>query len=189
MFDHKIQFTKDQYLDFVIKVLISVGPMCLLGPHQLGVLDGIPITTQTILVLLPALIFGWKIGLTSVVSYLLLGGVGMPVFAQQSSGWDRFVGSTGGFLFAFAIAAAVVGYGAEKIKLAAGIKSFILLTIGHLTILVLGFTWFNTITNSPNTLIDSLTNAAPPTFVKIAMGTIIMIILARIFSRISPKEA
>ncbi|MGB1031462.1 MAG: biotin transporter BioY [Flavobacteriales bacterium] len=189
MFDQELQFTKDTFLDLVIKVLISVGPMCLLGPHQLGVIDGIPITTQTVLVLLPALIFGWRVGLTSVLAYLLLGGIGLPVFAQQSSGWGKFTGITGGFLFAFAIAALVVGYLAERIKLAPGIKSFLLLTLGHLIILVLGFTWKIGVSHSGDSLFDSLKHAANPSFVKIAIGTIFMIVLARIIARMSNKPA
>lgn len=189
MFDQQLQFTKDSFLDFVIKVLISVGPMCLIGPYKLGVVDGIPITIQTILVLLPAMIFGWRVGVSSVLLYLLLGGIGLPVFAQQSSGWDRFVGLTGGFLFAFAIAALAVGYAAEKIKLPAGVKSFLLFVLGHLIILVLGFTWKIGVSHSDDSLLESLKASASPSFIKVAIGTLFMIVLARLIARMSNKTA
>ena len=189
MFDQQLRFTKDPFLDFVIKVMVSVGPMCLIGPYKLGVVDGIPITIQTILVLLPAMIFGWRVGISSVLLYLLLGGIGLPVFAQQSSGWDRFIGLTGGFLFAFAIASLAVGYGAEKIKMATGIKSFLLFVCGHLVILVLGFTWKIGVSHSDDSLLDSLKASASPSFIKVAIGTLFMIVLARLIARMSNNNA
>ena len=47
------------------------------------------------------------------ILYVLAGAVGLPVYAEQSSGFDTFVGATGGYLIGFIVAAFVIGKFAE----------------------------------------------------------------------------
>lgn len=69
----------------------------------------VPITLQTFFALFSGLILGKKVGLTSQLVYLLLGSVGLPVFAGGTGGIGIFFSPTGGFLMAFPIAAYVAG--------------------------------------------------------------------------------
>jgi biotin transport system substrate-specific component len=69
----------------------------------------VPMTMQSAAVLLLAAAYGLRLGLATVLAYLLLGALGAPVFAGAAAGLAYFAGPTGGFLLGFALAAAVVG--------------------------------------------------------------------------------
>lgn len=71
---------------------------------------GVPITLQTFAVMLAGCVLGPVRGVAAVAVYLVLGAVGLPVFAEHSSGVGVFVGPSGGYLAAFPIAAAVGGF-------------------------------------------------------------------------------
>jgi len=71
---------------------------------------GVPITLQTLAVLLTGLVLGPVRGFLAVCLYLVLGLVGLPVFAEHSSGAGVFNGPTAGYLYTFPIAAAVAGF-------------------------------------------------------------------------------
>ena len=71
---------------------------------------GVPITLQTLTVMLAGCVLGPSRGFAAVVLYLALGAVGLPVFAEHSSGIGVFSGPSGGYLVAFPIAAALAGF-------------------------------------------------------------------------------
>ncbi len=74
----------------------------------------VPITGQTFAVLLSGAALGMWAGAGSQVIYLLLGGIGLPFFTEASGGWDVFLGPTAGYLIGFPLAAALVGWMAER---------------------------------------------------------------------------
>jgi biotin transport system substrate-specific component len=71
---------------------------------------GVPITLQTLTVMLAGCILGPLRGFATVALYLALGAVGLPVFAEHSSGIGVFTGISGGYLLSFPIAAALGGF-------------------------------------------------------------------------------
>ena len=71
---------------------------------------GVPITLQTLTVMLAGCILGPVRGFSAVTLYLALGAVGLPVFAEHSSGIGVFTGPSGGYLIAFPLAAALGGF-------------------------------------------------------------------------------
>ncbi|WP_374458072.1 biotin transporter BioY [Nocardioides sp.] len=71
---------------------------------------GVPITLQTLTVMLAGCILGPMRGFAAVTLYLALGAVGLPVFAEHSSGIGVFTGISGGYLLSFPIAAALGGF-------------------------------------------------------------------------------
>ena len=71
---------------------------------------GVPITLQTFAVMLAGCVLGPVRGFAAAAVYLALGAVGLPVFAEHSSGIGVFSGPSGGYLLAFPIAAAVGGF-------------------------------------------------------------------------------
>jgi biotin transport system substrate-specific component len=73
----------------------------------------VPFTGQTFGVLLVGGALGFRRGALALLLYLLIGVVGLPVFAQGSSGLSKLVGATGGYLVGFVVAAAIVGRLAE----------------------------------------------------------------------------
>ena len=68
---------------------------------------GVPITLQTLTVMLAGCILGPLRGFAAVTLYLALGAVGLPVFAEHSSGIGVFSGPSGGYLLSFPFAAAL----------------------------------------------------------------------------------
>ena len=69
-----------------------------------------PITLQTFFVFLAGLILGPKKGMISMLIYLILGIIGIPVFSGFRGGLGILVGSSGGFLVGFVISAYIVGF-------------------------------------------------------------------------------
>ncbi|RKH14732.1 biotin transporter BioY [Corallococcus sp. CA053C] len=73
----------------------------------------VPITGQTLAVILTAAALGPRRGTAGQLVYLLLGAVGLPFYAKGASGWGQLVGPTGGYLVAFLPAAWLVGLAAR----------------------------------------------------------------------------
>jgi len=73
-------------------------------------LNPVPLTLQTFFVLLSGAFLGKKGGFLSMSIYLLLGLIGLPVFAGGGFGFHSLIGPTGGYLLAFPFAAFVIGY-------------------------------------------------------------------------------
>lgn len=76
---------------------------------------GVPITLQTLAVLLTGLVLGPGRGGVAVLVYLLLGFVGLPVFSAGQSGLQVLSGPTAGYLLSFVVAAVVVGLAARTV--------------------------------------------------------------------------
>ena len=77
----------------------------------------IPFTLQTIIVLLAGTFLGAKNGAYSQLLYIVVGAIGLPVFAHTADGtmgFARLIGPTGGYLLAFPVAAYIVGFMTEK---------------------------------------------------------------------------
>ena len=76
---------------------------------------GVPITLQTLTVMLAGCVLGPARGFSAVALYLALGAVGLPVFAEHSAGIGVFAGPSGGYLVAFPVAAALAGFLVEYV--------------------------------------------------------------------------
>ena len=77
---------------------------------------GVPMTMQTFAVTLAAVLLGSKRGGMAMLVYVLLGAIGVPVFAGFSGGIQNLVGPTGGFIISFPIMAYIIGLGVEMHK-------------------------------------------------------------------------
>ena len=74
----------------------------------------VPMTLQTLAVLIVGGAFGWRLGAATVLLYLLEGAAGIPFFAGGAAGPAVLIGPTGGYLWGFVIQAALVGWLAER---------------------------------------------------------------------------
>ena len=72
--------------------------------------SGVPITLQTFAVLLAGCVLGPVRGFLAVALYLLLGALGIPVFADHTAGLAVLSGVTAGYLLSFPFAAALAGF-------------------------------------------------------------------------------
>ncbi len=74
----------------------------------------VPITGQTLAIGLAATILGKKYGTYSVLVYLFIGAVGMPVFSGMTAGFSILIGPTGGYLIGFIPSVFIIGLFLEK---------------------------------------------------------------------------
>ena len=68
----------------------------------------VPITLQTLFVILGALLGGFHIGFVSFIIYLVLGTLGLPIFST-GGGIGALIGPTGGYLFGMLLATIIAG--------------------------------------------------------------------------------
>ncbi len=106
----------------------------------------VPITGQTLAIGLAATILGAKYGTLSVLVYLGLGAVGIPVFAQMSGGLGSLFGPTGGYLFGFLPTAFIIGFYLEKTGYTL-LQAVIANIIGMFVALTFGTVWLMIIAN------------------------------------------
>ncbi|MCL1824262.1 MAG: biotin transporter BioY [Oscillospiraceae bacterium] len=101
---------------------------------------GVPLTMQTFALMFAGIILGYKKGVTVALVYILLGALGVPVFAGFRGGFAVVSGTTGGFIMTFPLIAVAAGFG-EKLKSKIG---FILCLIAGLLLNYLGgLLWYS----------------------------------------------
>jgi biotin transport system substrate-specific component len=105
---------------------------------------------QTFAVLLVGAALGARLGFATVVLYLLQGAMGMPVFAHFTGGAHTLVGPTAGYLFAFPIAAALVGYLAQLGLTRTFTRAALSMGVGTLLILSMGAIWLSVLFPAEN---------------------------------------
>jgi len=101
----------------------------------------VPVTGQTFAVLLTAAALGPVRGVAAQALYLLLGAVGLPVFAGAGHGTVVLFGATGGYLAGFLVAAAITGYGARRGADRSPVRTLLLFALASVVIYVIGTTW------------------------------------------------
>ena len=97
------------------KKITMIGLMtavtCILGPLSLPLpFSPVPITLPNFAVFLSIYILGMKYGTISLLIYLALGTIGLPVFSSFSGGLGKLAGPTGGYLFGFIFLALIHGF-------------------------------------------------------------------------------
>lgn len=101
----------------------------------------VPVTLQTFAVLTIGAAFGMRLGVATVVLYLVQGLVGLPVFAEFRSGIPVLLGPTGGYLIGFVLAAAVVGWFAERGYDRRVLSMFGVMMLGAAVLYIPGLLW------------------------------------------------
>ena len=101
----------------------------------------VPITGQTFGVLIVGMALGWRLGAGSLALYMAEGAIGLPVFSNFAAGPGVMMGPTGGYIVGFVLAAAIVGYLAERgWDRNVGLTALAML-IGNVAIYVPGLLW------------------------------------------------
>ena len=95
--------------------LVAGGALLTAGAAQLVIpMWPVPITGQTFAVLFVGATLGSLRGVLSMILYVGLGVAGLPVFAEGGAGLAKLAGPTGGYMIGFVLAAALVGWLAQK---------------------------------------------------------------------------
>lgn len=104
----------------------------------------VPITMQTFVVLTVGAAYGMRLGVVTLLGYLLVGALGFDIFASSSSensGLAYMMGGTGGYLVGFVLAAGVLGWLARKGWDRGVAKTAGAMLIGNAIIYVPGLLW------------------------------------------------
>lgn len=119
----------------------------------------VPVSLATLGVMLCGLLLGWRYGVLAVGAYILLGAVGVPVFAGFQGGAGRLLGPTGGYIVGYLFYALLAGLNLPRLQ-----ERFwgrcVLLLLGTAVCYGLGTAWFVHI--SGRTLAESLSLCVVP---------------------------
>lgn len=119
---------------------LMAAALCVLGPLSVPI-GAIPISLSNFVICLTAWLLGPKFGTLSVVIYLLIGLIGVPVFAGYSAGVSILAGPTGGYLVGYLPLAFIGGLFIEKSN-GNPVISGLGLILGDAVCYVLGTAWF-----------------------------------------------
>src|SRR4051794_19943508 len=108
----------------------------------------VPLTGQTFAVVLVGASLGAARGAASLLLYLAVGLVGLPVFQDGSHGWSVLDGATGGYLVGFVLAAALTGALAERRWDRQFSSALSAMLCGNVLIFLVGLPWLAVSTDS-----------------------------------------
>lgn len=165
--------TKQLILVGVFAALIAIGA-------QISIPIGpLPITLQVPMVILAGTLLGPRYGVFSLVVYLLLGLIGIPVFAGGSGGFSAFMSPSFGFLIGFIALAFFAGISASKERHI--VTSGFILAIGVGVMFAIGLLYFyllmNYVVMTPVSLTKAISFTVTPFIIKdliIAVGTLML---------------
>ncbi|CAN1524966.1 BioY Uncharacterized conserved protein [Candidatus Nanopelagicaceae bacterium] len=141
-------FPRSTALTEALFVVGGIGFISLLAQISLPVPGSpVPVTGQTLAVLLIGTTYGARLGFITFATYLLAGIAGAPIFAPSATsanhGLDRLVGATGGYLVGMLVASLLLGYLADRKADQKFRTSFPALLLGDLVIFTFGLAWLH----------------------------------------------
>lgn len=164
--------------------LVFAGSLLIAASAQITVpLWPVPMTLQTLAVLVVGAALGPRLGFLAAAVYLAEGAIGLPVFAGFAAGALHLVGPTGGYLFAFPLAAALAGYAARRGLCDRALSAIAPMTAGTLVILALGALWLSRFSVDPVAV--GVAPFLPGAAIKIALAAMIAPKAAEFVARFS----
>ena len=139
-----MEFTKSFKQTQIVKFLFIalIGSIILAISSKIKIpFYPVPMTMQTLIVLMIGIGFGWKLGVATVALYLFEGIIGLPVFAgspEKGVGLVYFTGPTMGYLLGFLVTAYISGKFIYDNNI---VSTFLKLFFATSLIYVLGMTW------------------------------------------------
>ncbi|GAA4370844.1 biotin transporter BioY [Agromyces bauzanensis] len=126
-----------------------IAALTLPGTIPVGI--GVPITLQTLGVMLAGAILGARKGALAVTVYVALGLAGLPILAGATGGLAVLVGPTGGYLVGFILGALVIGWLAERLTPRLQFWTLLIATSvgGILAVYLVGIPWLTAVTGMP----------------------------------------
>lgn len=126
---------------------LSAALMCMIAPISIPMPLGVPMTMQTFIITVVAIILGAKRGAIATLIYILLGAFGLPIFSNFTGGWQMLAGPTGGFILSFPLMAYTVGL-ASDLRTRKKWGLIIGITIGTIINFICGILMFCIVTES-----------------------------------------
>lgn len=134
----------------------------------------VPITGQTLAVLLSGALLGSRRGGLCLLAYLAEGLTGLPVFAGGTAGLSHLLGPTGGYLVGFVVAAYITGLLAERGWDRRIITTFLAMLLGNIVIYAFGLPWLARFSGVERVLSLGLYPFIPGDLLKLALATMLL---------------
>ena len=136
----------------------------------------VPMTMQSMVILMISASCGLRMGFAVVLGYLLEGALGLPVFAdtpERGIGLAYMMGPTGGYLMGFLLAAMTTGFMADR-GLARSLPSLLaLMLVGHAIIFASGYAYLGLLIGYEKAWLLGVVPFLASTAVKVALGTVL----------------
>ena len=133
----KIESKEKEILKNVLLVLGGVAFLSLMAQIMIPLpYTPVPITLGTFGVTLMALLYGRKLGTATILSYVVAGSLGAPIFAGGKAG--SLFSPTGGYILGYIVATIILGYLSDKGVTKSYVKTFFSLLLSSAIILTLG---------------------------------------------------
>ena len=153
---------------------------CILAPLSIPMAGGVPISLATFAVMLAGVLLGGSLGAISQLIYVLLGAVGLPVFAGWTGGLGNILGMTGGYIIGYIPCAWLTGliykkFGSKAKKSVKILFMVLGMVAGTIALYVIGTAWFMFVTgmNLTSSLAACVIPFIPGDFIKMAAVVLI----------------
>lgn len=159
-----------------VLALVATGLLTLSAKLQVPFYP-VPMTMQTLVVLVVGAAFGWRLGAATILLYLAEGAAGLPVFAgnpEKGLGLAYMMGPTGGYLVGFLAAAALTGFMAERGMTKSVLSTLGVMMIGHAVIFLCGFAWLASLIGASKAFIGGVEPFYAATALKTALGAALL---------------
>ena len=154
--DEKVKTVASNRLNTGDLALVALFAAVMAVCSWITVPAAVPFTLQTMGVFLAVGLLGGKRGTISVLVYLFLGAIGLPVFSGFSGGLGYMMGATGGYIIGFLFSALIMWF-MEKV-FGRDMKILILsMVLGLILCYAFGTAWFMTVYSGSNGPIDLAT--------------------------------
>ncbi|MGC6412853.1 MAG: biotin transporter BioY [Candidatus Puniceispirillaceae bacterium] len=140
-FQARTQKTEFSLLNQAVLVVAGIALLAI-SAHVKIPFYPVPVTMQTLVVLMIGMTYGTRLGGVTLLAYLGNGAIGLPVFAS-GAGWAYMMGPTGGYLLGFFVAAIVLGQLAEMGWGKSLASTAAAMVIGNVVIYSFGVFWLS----------------------------------------------
>lgn len=135
-------------------------------------LTPVPITLQTVAIMFIGLTYTRVNAIQSVATYLTLGALGLPVFVSANAGLPALIGPSGGYLWGFLAAVAVMTFVRDIwFNKSSWLHQAILCTIGTGVVFALGVSWLSHLIGLEKAISVGVMPFLLPAVIKVAILT------------------
>lgn len=176
---------------FIALFAAIMAALAVFPPIALPLL-GVPITAQSLGVMLAGGVLGARRGGLALVLFLVLVAIGLPLLSGGRGGFGVFLGPTGGYLIGWAVAAFAIGLMTELFwTRLTHITAFAICAVGGIVLLYgIGVPWSALVAKVPLwTAMAWSLPFIPGDLVKCAIAAVVMVAVKRSYPIIAPRRA
>lgn len=86
----------------ITKIALLTAVLCIIAPISINI-SVIPFSFATLIIMIYSTTFDKFVSFFSIILYILLGAIGLPVFSMYQAGLSKLLSVTGGFIFAYPV--------------------------------------------------------------------------------------